>query len=401
MTGTFMAHLVTIAFTPLLSRWYAPAVFGEFGALMAVVNAFQVVACAKYEMGIVLATDRREALHLWLLSVAVTAAMSVFILLGVAISTFLPFQTVTPFLRVALWLLPLLIFLLGIYMACNMWLNRVGKFRQMAEARVSFSETNNVVAAILGYTQSGALGLFVANLIGHFVFVALLVLYSFKDIIYILKTFTINELNRVAQAYSYLPRTTFFQQIIEMLQSNALLFLLPALYDTTVTGYYYRTVIVFQAPVSLLANTMQQVVYRETAALHRANAPLRPLLLATLKKSIIIGLPICLVLLLAAPTLFVWVFGAQWYEAGVYAAILATWQFLDFLRIPINQTALVLGQQRALLHRTIAGILLLFGSFGAATLLWHEPRFALVAISATMSVFTFYLLVWLWRLSDK
>lgn len=410
ISGTALAQVATFLFAPIISRLYLPSDFGEFAVYMFLVNAVQVIACGRYEMAIVLAKNRAEALNLVALSLLVCvffAGLSGVGTIGFYAYThfqtaLLPYSSSSPYphLQNWLWFMPFFILLLGAYMALNQWLIRHEAYKEMSTARFSTSLATSGLQAMLGAIKVGANGIAAGTIVGHFIYSSVLYYYSQKIEKNWRTTISWVGIKQAAIQYQSLPRTTLFQSLVEMFQSNALSWLLPFFYSAVEGGFYFRTLIIFQAPVGLIGQALAQVAYREASALQANGEPLRPLVISTLKKSALVGFPICLSLICLGPWAFSTFFGEKWYEAGVYARILAVWMYIDFMRIPLAQLAIIIDKQAALLKRSLLGTAILLVSVSAGYYISHDVYLSLCLLSAGMSVFTTYLIIWLVRVTN-
>ncbi len=404
ISGTALAQIVTFAFMPAITRLYSPADFGEFAVYMFVVNAVQVIACLRYEMAIVLADDDDEAINIIALSLIATLGfclLSTFGALGFHI--YLQYnpllQIKYPHLQIWLWLMPFFILFLGAYMAFNQWLIRKEYYQGMSIARLSNSLATVFMQGLFGIMKIGANGIAFGAIFAHAIYASFLYFYGQKARTFWQEDISFEKIKIAAKKHQSLPRTTLFQSLLEMLQTNALAWLLPFFYSIVEGGYYSRTMMIFQAPVALIAQALSQVAYREAAVLHRENQSLQPLVLSTLKKSALIGLPICLGLFILGPWAFTFYFGEKWTEAGVYARILALWMYVDFLRVPLAQIAIVIQQQRALLRRSIIGTFILITSVSAGYYFTNDVHCSLYLLSGGMTIFTTYILWWLVKIT--
>jgi O-antigen/teichoic acid export membrane protein len=396
VSGTALAQAVTVLAAPILSRLYTPLEYGEFAVYMFVVSAVQVVACARYEMAIVLADDEAEAVNVWALSLCVTAAFAAASLLGAVVYYYGNTEvTKYPHLQGWLWAMPVFVALLGVYMACNQWLVRRKSYAQMSGTRLLQALGANGAQLALGRGGAGATGLVGGTIFGQLVYSAGLFWAFWRTMPQFWQLISWAQIRAAALKYQMLPRTTFFQSLLEMFQNNALSWLLPCFYSAIEGGFYFRTLIVFQAPVSLLGQSLAQVTYRETSDLYKNGAKMQPYIRATMRKSAILGLPIMLGLLTLGPWAFSTFFGEKWYEAGVYARILSVWMYVDFIRIPLAQVAIVIQKQKELLRLSIIGTLILLVSVSAGAVIWQNAHLSLGLLSGGMTVFTLGLLYWI------
>ena len=58
--GAFFAQLISVIVSPLLSRLYSPADFGEVGIIIAFTNIFLAISTLKFDMAVVLSSSSNE-----------------------------------------------------------------------------------------------------------------------------------------------------------------------------------------------------------------------------------------------------------------------------------------------------------------------------------------------------
>src|SRR5439155_3644918 len=107
-----------------------------------------------------------------------------------------------------------------------------------------------------------------------------------------------------------------------------------------------------------------------------------------------------IVLMLCAPSLFGFVFGAAWRDAGVYALILAPWMALNFLTSPLSQLPLIVGRQGRAFAYGLAYQASMLLPYALAYALRLEITTALALQSALSSAVLIFYGLWLHRLSD-
>ena len=78
---------------------------------------------------------------------------------------------------------------------------------------------------------------------------------------------------------------------------------------------------------------------------------------------ILLGIGPSIVLFFFSPTLFAWIFGDAWREAGIVAQILAPLYFLNFIASPLSYVFFVAGKQKIELAWQIALFAMTSGVF--------------------------------------
>src|SRR5665648_504302 len=118
MTGTVLAQAINLAFVPVLSRLYDPATYGVFGVYLAIVGIVSCVASLRYDTALMLPKDDADAAGiLWICGIVITGIASltgvVFLVFGDQLGALLQTPKLVPWL----WLIPISIFLVGIWQA--------------------------------------------------------------------------------------------------------------------------------------------------------------------------------------------------------------------------------------------------------------------------------------------
>ncbi|MYM92122.1 oligosaccharide flippase family protein, partial [Rugamonas sp. FT82W] len=156
------------------------------------------------------------------------------------------------------------------------------------------------------------------------------------------------------------------------------LLLIGARHGALAAGLFALTQRVLAAPVSLLAASVQEVFKRESVRQYQNSGDCRPAWRHAARVLLLLGLLPSLLLLLAAPPLFAFAFGAPWRAAGELAQILAPLYFLNFVASPLSYVFFVAGRQKIELAWQLALFALTLAVF-AAPLTLHQSVAAYAA----------------------
>lgn len=110
-----------------------------------------------------------------------------------------------------------------------------------------------------------------------------------------------------------------------------------------------------------------------------------------------ISIPIILVLVLAAPPIFGFVFGSDWREAGVYVQILTPMFMLRFIAGGLNSSTMISGRQGFDLLIQL-GLIIAVSTAFIASLLFNLPVDLMFAfLNMTCSAVYIASIVFFWR----
>lgn len=153
--GTAGAQALMILAAPLLTRLYTPEYFGLLAVYSGLLAIFAVVASLQYELAIPLPESNSEAANVLVLSLLVVILMTGISAIMVLVAGEQMADVLnTPKLASYFWLLPLGVFLSGIYNIFNYWAVRTQAFGDIARTRVSQTLVTLVVQ-LLGFKLGG------------------------------------------------------------------------------------------------------------------------------------------------------------------------------------------------------------------------------------------------------
>lgn len=398
MSGTVLAQGIAVLLYPAFSRIYSPSEFGDITLYMSIVGAFAIVATARYERAIVIAPDESEALALIKISHRVSIGVAFLNLLLVLVFMLIYGHhfSMSPTFKIWLFLMPVFTFMFGSSQAYTHWFIRNKSFKVIAISKIINSLGINVGMLLLGFLSLGLLGLYLANFIG------LLLIFLYLIYIFIKKQYKYSvqksELKVVAKKYIDFPKTNSMQALVEMFQMNGIIYLLGIFFTSSCVGLFSFSMKVLMAPMWLIGSSLSQVFYQKASEEYLKTQNLRPLFKKTLFNSSLIAIPVFIIIFVAGPSIFSFVFGKEWHEAGVYARILTPWIFLDFVRAPLSQIPIITGRIKSMFGITLIGNIILLVTMILGGILKDE-KIAFISLSAAMSIYVILLILWIYKVS--
>lgn len=361
--GTAASQALTIAATPLLSRIYSPAEFGVLAIFMAVSSILATAVTLRYEAAILLPKATADATALLKLSLLCAATLGTLVVLALAI---LP-ASIEADLGIAVlgpWLI--LAGITGSALAAlataTAWLNRHKLYIKLAKLRILQGVGFVMVALTLGYA-----GLTDGMLIGHALGVLLAAVFVLPMLLKAIRSnpartaYTSESvappLREVALTYQSHPKYLLPAALLDVITLQLPVLLITAWYTTASAGQFSMAWKVLALPIMLIGTAVGQVFMQRFSVAWPNKREAKSLLLKTWLALAVIGLIPMVLIGIWGETLFGFVFGAQWIEAGRIAQWLAPLLFLMFLSSPTSGTYLVLGLQRYSLLFGIASLI--------------------------------------------
>jgi O-antigen/teichoic acid export membrane protein len=386
--GTAMAHGITAAAMPIVTRLYTPAHFGLLAVFSAVLAVVAVAVCLRYEIAIAIPESDEDAANL----VALAAACAVLVssLLGLLavfaaapISAWLGQPALAPYL----WLLPVCTGVAGVYAALQFWFVRHKQFAVLARTRVAQSAAASGTQIGMGMAGLAPLGLVLGQVINSgagFVGVLHRIVRQDREV---LRSLRWRRMWALAKRYDRFPKYSATEALANSASIQVPVMMIAAMGSGAEAGHLMLAMFVVQAPVALVGGAVSQV--------YLSNAPdaLREGRLAMLTADVIGGLlrsgagPL-LFLGVVSPQVFPFIFGPQWDRAGAIVAWLTPWFIAHFVTAPISMALHVTGQQRLAFVLQAGGLAFRVAAVGVASALPH----ALLVESYAVSGLVFYTL---------
>lgn len=365
--GTAFAQAMNIIFLPIITRLYPPEEYGILTVYSAALGLLAIAASLDYQKAIPIADDDEKALNLLALSMIVLFLFSC----GVTILLYLWGDTLLILLDSGMlakykYLIPIGVFLTGSYNIVLQWTLRMRNYKAIAKTQVSQGIWSNLLKVILGAFKIGPIGLILGTILGQSAGITTLSLPILLQKRMVKKIST-KDILKLAKRYIKFPLYSAPSNYVYTAGTQIPVIFLTSLFGNSVVGLFGLANSIVRMPMNLIGSSVAQVFYSEAAYVGRSNPEeLKRLSIKLIKKLAIIGLVPLALLLFFGPWLFSFVFGSQWYEAGVYARILSIMVYFHFIILPIGRILEIFERQREGLLLNFLRLALIFIVFGVA-----------------------------------
>ncbi|MEW2384566.1 oligosaccharide flippase family protein [Micromonospora sp. NPDC047707] len=394
--GSGTGQLLLLLAAPLLARLYSPADFGAFAVLATLAAIVGTVAAGRFELAIPLPQRDRDALALVTLGLVTTLVTA---LLGTVVVAMVREEAAAlfgqPALRSWLWLTPWTAAAMGAVLVLNQFAIRHRRYVAIGRRNLLQSGAmllTQIGAGVAGLKAGGmALGLGAGYLVG-----ALSLARETRRIRPGEIAARRSTLWRTAVRHRRFPLLMGPSGLLNVIGLQVPILLIAYRYGAEVAGWLGLTQRVLALPAALLGMAVAQVYLAELSRTARSGDGLRIERLfhrASRQLAVIAGVGL-VVVTLGAPPVFVWLFGAQWANSGLYAQALAVYAATQLVASPMSQTLVVFGRQGLQLAWDAGRVLLVTGAVCAVAMSDGSPLLAVWAfgISAAASYVAGWLL---------
>jgi len=345
MSGTFIAQLIPVIISPVLTRIYSPEHFGVFSLFLSIVSFLSVIVTGRYELAIMIPAEEDKAKDVVTLTLIITAVGTVIsgILILIFGEAFLSFFNLTAFPQI-LWFIPATVFFTGFYQIFNYWENRLSRYRILSINRILRSVITSVLSIYLIYFVSPFYGLIIA----YFTGLSISTIFLGFDFLRNLErsNFSSSKLKSIARRFVGFPKYMLPAHTLNTASSNLPMMFITSFFGVVFSGYFALINRVVIGPMSIITSSYADVFRQQASKLYAEKGEFRQLYLKTAKMLFAISVGPILILILIAPFAFKFIFGDEWAVVGEYARIMAVMFLLQFIANPLASAIIITEKQK-------------------------------------------------------
>lgn len=364
VSGTVIAQAIALLITPVITRIFSPSIYGVASVFTSIVAIITVIACMRYELAILLPKDDKDAGAIFLLCLIILFCVSLLcipflFIFGDTIAELLGNKAVKEYL----FLIPLAVFIDGLYLALRYWNTRRKRFGTQATTQALQSLGSNGLK--LGFGTAGLMfpaSLILGDILGKGAGTAVLVAQAVRnDLKLIAESFSPKNIKRQMIRYRRFPLLDSCSSFINTLSWQMPVLLLTSFFSPAVAAFYTLGFQIVQAPLNLVGGSVSQVFFqRLSVAKH--DGTMGEITSDICSLMLLVSVFPCLLLFMVGGDLFSLIFGNEWKEAGVFAQILAIWIVFWFVGNVLSPVISILEIQSFGLMTSTANLITRGGS---------------------------------------
>ena len=393
MTGTVISAIIPILTAPIMSRIFAASSYGVLGLYMSISGLIGVLAYTHYTQAIMLPKENADARQVVWFAMSFSTAVSLCAMLVFIVLYF--FTNVISSSQIHLWyfFIPVSIFLNGVNAAILTWVNRIQSYKQLSYNRVIQALITVVVQITLGILIKNETGLMAGLLTGQLVSVVLLVWKFGNKLDSGIGLPQTAGFKKIAIQYKNLLFYSTPSEFINNLINQTPIFLLQKFGGISYVGYYNFTQRFLGLPQMFLSSAIVDVFKQKASYSYSHYGNCREIFLKTLKALTAIAIIPFIILVLFAPSIFEFVFGGEWRNAGIFAQFLGILFFFRFIVSPLSYVYIIAGRMKEDFILHILFLVLTTLAFFIGDFFFDDKKYLILTYSLTYSfVYIVYLL---------
>ena len=365
LSGSGYASLAGYVGMLVLVRLYPKEAWAINDYVISLVGVLAPVVTLRYEDALMLAEDKRDAAHAFLLACLSTLVFSIILFFLLPLSFELGFMSRAPeAVRSWIWIVPVVLIIHRVSKISELWLIRLEEFDRVPIGQVAQVSTMVVTRIGIGFFSSGPAGLIIGYTIG---WVANLFAFGSRVVNSISDAlgegFSFDRIKYIAVRYRRFPAYTMPAAMISALGTRLPVLVLAAYFTLETVGEYGMAIKLLFIPLSFIGVAVGQVFFVRATAAFRIGK-LSDISATIHNRMVMMVIMPTLLVIAAGPNLFEFLLGQQWRASGEMIQYLAPWIFFTSVASPLTRLFDVMERQRLELITNIAIIAVIATALG-------------------------------------
>ncbi|MBN2892374.1 MAG: oligosaccharide flippase family protein [Bacteroidales bacterium] len=399
LSGSTIAQVFTFIIMPVLTRIYSEELFGIYFIFVSTLNILKKITTLRFEIAIILPKKDSWAINAWAVTVFITFLTSI-IFFAISLVFKKLILEISNLEKIAnfIFLIPLSLFITGIFEAFNFWNNRIELYKKIAAGKISLSTTTGLSQLILGLKKTLNIGLIWGLVIGQIVSTITVILISIKQIFILFKNISTKKMKIILRKYYKIPMLNSVINVLINLANEIPIYLLTGFYSLSVSGFYGMANKIAATPMDLLARSVGQVFYQKASNDYNKGKDLKELVTKTYKNLFKISILPTIILIAATPFL-PYILGEGWREATIYLWIIIPTVFINFITQPISGIFTITENQGKMLIFNIIIIIVKFFAIWSGYYFFKNVIISVILLSGVTVLYKIFILFWYLKIS--
>ena len=341
--GTLVAQSINLFSSPLLSRIYSPADFGILALFSSVLGILGGFSGLSYHLAILLPEDEDSSLSLLFLSIFIQMTITIGLFF---VAAFLDYDFFTVIGWQALynyrWLIPIGFFSSGLYQFLTYYGLRLKNYPVLSKTKITQKITGisvMVLLALVGYKPVGLLLGSIVALSGGVIKISKSCLNMAK-----LQGIRLAGLLSVAHRFKDFPLFQMWGTLMNILSLHLTPLILMPMFSAEIIGWYSFSMRILHLPMTFIGKSLGQVLF-QTGSVSYREGKLGEVVQQFVLSLIVVSTFPFVFLAIMGPEFFSFIFGKNWFEAGILTTILVPFLWAQFITSPISVVFLICEKQ--------------------------------------------------------
>jgi O-antigen/teichoic acid export membrane protein len=386
VSGTVTSQALVFLLSPLLARLFVPTDFGALANYNAWVSFLGMISNLRYEQAMIVARGRIAMNRVMALALMLSFASA--LMLAVAAVIIYRANSGSGYLheiRDVVLLIPAGMLTMVVISLLTMFSTKRGRFRQLATMALTQAALTASFQILFGYVRV-AHGLVLGALVGTIGTAIAFVAWHLRRnrVQHVWRELRPRQLVATARENVSFPRYVLAADSIFVVVQQFVPVILTAMFSPAIAGIYAFSTRVVRVPAFVISTSVLTVLRKHAPDRLVEEGGLWKLFKTTVTTLSIIAIGPFIVLMFFARSVFGFVFGAQWVEAGSVVQILTPGMLLEFVAMPLAVIFIVTRTQRYSFALQMMNMTLLATALVLGRYVWHDFIMTCVVVSVAM-----------------
>jgi O-antigen/teichoic acid export membrane protein len=386
--GNVAARVIGIAAIPVLTRLYSPEDFGALAVFTSLISVLAPIITLRYVLAVPL--PRRDGMAINLLALSSGLMLLMVLIVGLGLCAFGPhllglfsMEVLAPY-----WWLIILGLIGGSgYEMLSLWATRRRAYKSIAQTTAVQSLLGNLTKLGFGFLAIKPLGLLIGHVVSSGGGITSLWLRFRADFATNRRFISISRIKLLAGRYRHFPMYRLPSQSLLALSMHAPLLLTAVIYDAQTTGQLGLAFMAMAIPMNLIGHSMSGAYYAEASKIGKRHPrKLRAITKSVIKSLFFASIFPAMLLFLIGEWMFIFLFGADWSQAGAFASILSLYLMTQFMSAPIVRIFSVLDKEKMFLFINLQRAILIGIAFIPSAIYGSSIALSLTVYSFLLSL---------------
>jgi O-antigen/teichoic acid export membrane protein len=317
LSGTFIAQAISLLMSPIFARIYSPENYGLLSIYIAIVSIFSVIITGRYELALMIPKKERDAVSLLILSFLTSLVLCcIMLLIVVLLKANHLFKLKFFQLDSVLYLIPISIFLSGVYQILYYWANRNKLYKLLSGIHILLAIIVVLLRFYFGFSSFKNFGLIYSYIFSQIIILIIFAFIIFKNDHINIGTIAINSIKSIGKEYINYPKKSALGAFLNTLSYKLEYIIFPIYFLQKEIGLYYFANRLITIPTSMLSTSLWKTFIGENSRKSKSEI-LKSLEYYQNKLANITTLPFYSSLFVIA-NLFVFIFSNKWKGGTIY-----------------------------------------------------------------------------------
>lgn len=351
ISGAGFAQLIPFLLSPVIARLYFPDDFAVLAAYTSVTIVLSIIATGMYSSALMIDDTDEKALNTAMAAFIVSIGTALLSLILVLLfRKWLAALTGNPNVLFYLLFIPLTVLFAGGSQTLIIWNNRKKQYKRLATNRVIQVVTASIITLLLGFAGYHRSGLIVGLLFSQAAAFLVLLFQSWQSERAMFIYINPKAIKQSFKTHINFPKYNMPQGFLDGFRESSILMLISNYFGAATLGAYSFALSILNKPLQVIVQPVAQVFYQQAATLDRENKSLKQITGSIILVLFTLFLPLLIIITLWGNTIFGFVFGKEWIEAGRFAQIMIVWMLFRFVNSPLSGIPMIYNKQKTFFY---------------------------------------------------